>query len=302
MTTPAVPTTDRGTGEVFDLGYQNYEGPREGVWRARKAIWRDGLRVMLGLGRSPGQKVAPFGLIAIALIPAVFIVVLSAFVSSFGGDADEIEIPSFAEYYGFALIPLFLFAAVQAPELLCPDRRNGVLALYLVRPIKRSDYVASRALAFLTVALVTVWVPQVVLFIWEALQASSPDGWLGDNWDVVPRFLAAGAVIALVFGSLSLFASSFTTRRAYAAILTLGVIFVGAAIGGIAEDSLSGTEADILSLAALPQGVDAVVTWIFGEPRPPEQLLPSYAYAVFLGATTFSLFAGLIWRYQRVRP
>ena len=29
------------TGEVFDLGYQRYEGVREGRWRSRRAVWRD---------------------------------------------------------------------------------------------------------------------------------------------------------------------------------------------------------------------------------------------------------------------
>ena len=37
--------------EVFDLGYQHYKGPREGQMRARKAIWINGMRTALGLGR-----------------------------------------------------------------------------------------------------------------------------------------------------------------------------------------------------------------------------------------------------------
>ena len=37
-------------GEVFDLGYQHYDGPREGRSRARKAIFWDGIRTVLGLG------------------------------------------------------------------------------------------------------------------------------------------------------------------------------------------------------------------------------------------------------------
>jgi hypothetical protein len=35
---------------------------------------------------------------------------------------------------------LFVFAAVVGPELLCPDRRNGVLNLYRVRPLTGTDF------------------------------------------------------------------------------------------------------------------------------------------------------------------
>ena len=31
-------------GQIFDLGYQNYDGPREGRMRARKALFVNGVR------------------------------------------------------------------------------------------------------------------------------------------------------------------------------------------------------------------------------------------------------------------
>ena len=40
-----------------------------------------------------------------------------------------------------AIVPLGLFAAVVAPLLVCPDRRDGVLSLYAARPITPLDYV-----------------------------------------------------------------------------------------------------------------------------------------------------------------
>ena len=54
---------------------------------------------------------------------------------------------------GIASIALFVFASVVAPELLCPDKRNGVINLYLVRPFTGSDYIVARWLAFLGVDL-----------------------------------------------------------------------------------------------------------------------------------------------------
>jgi hypothetical protein len=81
----------------------------------------------------------------------------------------------------------------------------------------------------------------------------------------VPRFLLSGAVFAVVLTTLALFVSSFTMRRAYAAVGTLAVLFVGSAVGGIAEDNFSGSFSDVLSLAALPQVLTDVVHWIFGD-------------------------------------
>ena len=53
-----------GRAEIFDLGYQGYDGERTSRWRRRRAIWRDGVRISLGLGRGTGAKVAPWVLIA----------------------------------------------------------------------------------------------------------------------------------------------------------------------------------------------------------------------------------------------
>ena len=57
------------------------------------------------------------------------------------GTAERANLPSHSDYYGIASIILFVFAAVVAPELLCRDRREGVINLYLVRPLTGSDYV-----------------------------------------------------------------------------------------------------------------------------------------------------------------
>jgi len=257
--------TSMGPAEIFDLGYQGYDGERTSRWARRRAIWRDGVRVSLGLGRGTSAKIAPWLLIALALVPMAVLVVIAAFVGSTPSNPDDFELPSYAEYYEFAIVPLSLFAAVVAPLLLCPDRRDGVLAMYAARPITATDFVAARWTAFLTVATVVACLPEAVLFTWNLLDASSTGSWLGDNWDVVPRFLVAGLTVAVAFTTLALFTASFTTRRAYAAIATLAVLFIGSAIGGIAEHDFTGSVADVLSLAALPNVAIDTVHWIFGD-------------------------------------
>src|SRR5262245_42712060 len=194
----------------------------------------------------------------------VVLVVVAAFVGP-ATDPDDFELPSYAEYYDWAMVPLGLFAAVVAPLLICPDRRDGVLALYAARPITPLDYVGARWAAFLTVALGAAWLPEAVLFVWSALDADEPGTFLTDNWDVVPRFLAAGALVATVLTTLALLVSTFTARRAYASVAMLAVLFVGSAIGGIAEEDFSGGVADAVTLASIPQSLTGAVRWLFGD-------------------------------------
>ena len=47
--------------------------------RGARAIWRDGVRISLGLGRGTGAKIAPWLLIGLALVPIVVLVVIAAF-------------------------------------------------------------------------------------------------------------------------------------------------------------------------------------------------------------------------------
>jgi ABC-2 type transport system permease protein len=286
-----------GPAEVFDLGYRGYEGERTSRWGRRRAIWRDGVRISLGLGRGAGAKVAPWLLIGVALVPVLVLIVIASFAASVEGESSDVDLPSYAEYYEFAIVPIGLFAAIVAPLLLCPDRRDGVLSLYAARPITATDYVVARWAAFLTVAAGAAIVPEALLFAWSALDARSTTSYLRDNWDVVPRFVAAGTLVAAVLTTLSLLTASFTTRRAYAAVATLAVLFVGGAIGGIGEENFSGTLADLLSLADVLESMIEAEHWIFGSDR--FGPFSGLEYLAWLAVFTAVLGAGLIWRTRR---
>ena len=112
---PAATTSSEATGEVFDLGYRPFEGSREGRFQALRAIWRDSIRASLGLGRSLGSKLLPIVIIGLAFAPAVVMMVIIGFVASFGGDTEEFGLPSNAEYYGFASVPLMLAHRSRLP-------------------------------------------------------------------------------------------------------------------------------------------------------------------------------------------
>ena len=159
-------------GEVFDIGYQRYTGVREGRVRALKTLWSNGVRTSLGIGRGLFAKIIPGMVFLILLIPALIFPVLNAML----GEAAEFVdlIPGQDEYYTawFAFV-FILFTAIVGPELLIADRRSGVINLYLVRPLTTTDYVLGRWLAFFSVALAMLLIPQLTLFVGLALGAES---------------------------------------------------------------------------------------------------------------------------------
>ena len=214
-------------GEVYDLGYRHYDGPREGRIRAHKALWVDGIRTVLGIGRGWGAKVLPVILFICVITPAL----VAAIIASVVGLGD-FQLFRHEEYYAIVLIVVALFAAIMAPELLCPDRRHGVLGLYLVRPLTRTDYVAARWFAFFSITLSFVLAGQVVLFAGLLLAATEPLDYVRDNWLDVPRFLLAGLVLAAFTTTVPLAVSAFTTRRAYATAFVVAVFIVTPIISG----------------------------------------------------------------------
>ncbi|MCH7800130.1 MAG: ABC transporter permease subunit [Chloroflexi bacterium] len=144
-----------------------------------------------------------------------------------------LDIPGPADYYQIISVILFLFSAIIAPELLCSDRRNGVLSLYLVRPLSTADYVIGRWLAFFVVSVVFIYAGQLVLQFGLILGAPEPLEYFKDNWLDIPRFLVAGIVIAAITTTIPLAVASFTTRRAYASAFVIGLFILSSVVAEI---------------------------------------------------------------------
>lgn len=219
--------TSERQGEIYDLGYQRYDGPREGRGRARRALLVNGIRSALGIGRGSRAKVLPALLFVAAMSPAVIMIIIASVTGP------GLGVPGHADYYSI-IVPIFLlFSAIIAPELLIPDRRDRVLHLYLVRPLTPTDYVAGRWSAFLLVTLAIVYSGQILLFLGLLLTASDPVDYVRENWLDVPRFLAAGFVVAVFTTTLPMAVAAFTSRRAYAAAFVIGLWIVSASAAGI---------------------------------------------------------------------
>lgn len=304
----------RPEGELFDLGYQHYDGPREGRMRARKAVFSDGFRTTLGLGRGAGAKVLPFFLFGAAMAPAVILALIASI------SEGQIEIPGHADYYQIVSIILLIFAAIIAPELLCSDRRNGVISLYLVRPLSITDYVVARWLAFFAITLLLVYSGQMVLLAGLVLSAADPMEYLKDNWLDIPRILAAGFLLAAFITTLPLAVSAFTDRRAIAAAIIIGLFVISAAASGILTgcdehrangiesscEPLTGSAAKwygLVSVGEVPTNVNNMIFDVAEEEGQRGQLIAQLPNIVPIGwyvILTAGLASILLWRYRRI--
>ncbi len=296
-------------GTVFDIGYQKYTGPREGRNRARFSVYKDGVRTSLGLGRGARAKILPWFFIG-ALVSMALIMALVAGAANrlVGPEAvEQLNLPSHSDYYGIASIIFFIFAAVGAPELLCPDRREGVISLYLVRPLTGSDYVIARWGAFFTVMLAVAWLPQIILLIGLTMGDPKPAEYFLANWLDIPRFLAAGVPLAAYTTTLALLAAAFTTRRAYASVFLVGLFVIttpfttglASEIGGTAGQWIS-----MFNLSNIPVHVNDV---IFGDVSVITQEAPAAELSASILVGWYFLWtlvpAGILWiRYRRLTP
>ncbi len=253
--------SDRGV--VFDLGYTPYEGERRGRRGALLTTYRDGLNRVFGIRRRARKKILPWILIVLAILPAVVFVGFAFLLSTFAPDAQS-PFGSHAEYFSITGATVLLFVALAGPELLIPDRRSGVLAVYSSRPLRPDDYVGMRAASLLTVIAGFMLIPQVLMYVGFA--ALSADGFfkgLGTNAAEIPKILAATAIYALAYAPLALLISTIASRKAAATGIFLGVMLIGTALaaGLVQATSIPGHK--YAALFALGEHPDHVRDWIF---------------------------------------
>lgn len=295
------------SGTVFDIGYRNYTGEREGIERSQRAVFKDGVRIALGLGRGGRAKILPwFFIAAFAMLGLIMALVAGAAARLMGPEAAE-QLPSHSDLYGIASIVIFVFAAVVGPELLCRDRRDGTINLYLVRPLKGSDYIISRWAAFFVVTTAVVWLPQIILFLGLSMGSPFPIRYLRFHWLDVLRFMGAGMAMSMYVTSIALLAASFTTRRAYASVFLVGLFIISTPFTiGLAQelDGAVGNWISMFNLTNIPLHVNDVIfnsTSELTEEAPARNLGSTVLVAWYFAWTLIS--GGILWwRYRRLQP
>jgi ABC-2 type transport system permease protein len=289
------------TGQIFDLGYQPYTGPRQGRGRARLALYFTSLRQAFGIGRGGRAKIVPFALLGFAIIPAAIQLGIVALIG------DQFTPVRYDNYLDITSLLQILFCATVAPELLCPDRRNRTLSLYFAHPISRLDYAAMKAAALLTALLAIALGPQVFLFIGRALGADGGLDYIRDNADVIPRILFAAGTVSLYLAMLALAIASLTARRIFAAGGFIALLLISSAAAGAvwsAFETGAARAVILLSLGELP--FDAT-SWIFGVPFGEGSLAAATdlpGELLFIATLAWAALALLVvvWRYATWEP
>jgi ABC-2 type transport system permease protein len=295
------------TGTVFDIGYQRYTEVREGRGRSRQAIFKDGVRIALGFGRGGRAKILPWFFIAVLSVLGLGFALVAGAANRLGGPgtAEKVHLPSHSDYYGIASIILFVFGAVMAPELLCRDKRDGTINLYLVRPVTGGDYVMARWAALFAVMTVVAWLPQFLLFLGLSAGDPAPIVYLQQHWIDMPRFLLAGAAMALYVTTLSMLTASFTSRRAYASVFLVGLFVITTPFTvGLAQEigGKAGQWISMFNLTNIPVHVNDVIFGNVSEvtEQAPARKLGSVILVSWYFVWTLVPGAVLWWRYRRL--
>jgi ABC-2 type transport system permease protein len=248
-------------GEIYDLGYRNYEGPRLGRWYVVRSLTALSLRHTFGFGRGVGPKVIAFSLIAFTLIPALVQVALGVLVP------EDFEFVRPEEYYGFVQVIIILFVAAMASELVGNDRRNNVLPLYFSRPLERSDYVFAKVTALTLGLQALTLVPQMLMFLGNWLGAADQSEWLSDNISDLPAIIASALLVSAEFAAIAIVIATFASKRAFALVGILGAMLVSSIVTGVLSDFLPLGAARVVMLLS-PIYVTRAVTFVLFDAMP----------------------------------
>ena len=280
---------------LFDLGYRAYDGPRERPARAVLTLGAFTAGRVLGLGRGARHKVLPAITLAIAYLPALASVLFAVLTNDIAVD----DLITYGEYTFFIGSALALFAALVAPEALCPDRRSWMLGLGLAGPLDRNRYLVSKVGAVFGVMLLITVGPLLFMLVAFVLAGYGPSA--GSVPGLLLDILTTGLVTALLYTALSMAVSSLTTRRAAAAVGVVLLLFVPAGIVRSAIESAGAP--DELDLLSSPFVVANLSYRIFGEAPEEGEPVADLSTLVVTGGVAATIVAGLLvcWlRYRRL--
>jgi ABC-2 type transport system permease protein len=274
---------------ILERGYRRYDGPRLGTGRAVRSLARHSAERALGLRRSPWAKVLPFLAIAIAYVPAVVFVGVAALLPE-QIVRDTGLLPGPADYYRFVTAAIVIFVALVGPEVLCPDRRNRMLGMYLASPLTRDTYLVAKVLAVLPVLALVTLGPPLLLLVGLTLAEAGPEGPV-ELLAALGRVLAGGVAVSAAYTAVSLAVASLTDRRALASAGVILVLLVSSVVTEVAATG-NGQTLMLLDVSSVPV---ELVQRIYGQPG----AAPAVPTAAVVGANVaWTVAAGAFLRQQ----
>jgi len=254
--------TDPGPGEarIIDRGYRHYDGERTGVSGAVKGLTTHSIQRALGMRRSIWAKLLPVATIVIAYLPAiVFVGVIALFPVE---DVPHDFLPTYGDYYGYVIAAIMLFVAFVAPEVLCTDRRTGMLGVYLSSPLDRDSYLFGKALAIAGSLSLVCLGPPLLLLVANVLQSQGPTG-LGDILLTFARVIGAGIALTLMYTGITMGVASLTDRKSVATASIILLFLISITVTGIL--TAAGTAVGVRAISPTLVSLD-LASRIHGEP------------------------------------
>jgi ABC-type transport system involved in multi-copper enzyme maturation permease subunit len=281
--------------QLFGLGYRRYDGPRREPASAIVTLAVFTIKRVLGLGRGARHKILPGITLAIAYVPAL----VSVAVASLSQNLLEEELFTYGEYTFFIGSALALFAALVAPEALCPDRRSGLLGLYLAGPLDRNRYLAAKGAGVLATMLAITLGP--LLFMLSAFVVAGYGPSAGETPALLLKILTVGVATAALYTAVAMAVASFTTRRAAAAVAIILLLFVPPIVAGSAIESADAPNE--LDLVSFPFVAGELSYRIFGETSDDGPPISEVSTGLIAAALAGWVLAGALvcWlRYRRI--
>jgi len=281
--------------QIYEQGYRKHTGERLGVGASMRSLaWHSALRA-LGLRRTFWAKVLPIASVVISYLPAaVFVGVAALIPEEITNEVDAI--PTYHDYYGFISAAIILFVAIVGPEVLCSDRRHGMLGLYLASPLTRETYLASKVLGLLPVLGLVTLGPPLLLLVGRVFVDAGPDT-VGDFFVLLVRAVGGAVAVTSVFLAVSLAAASLTDRRAVASAGVILLIFVTGTVTAVLDESLDADQhVLLLNLLLVPfelvQRIYGVETEL-GDVTTAAVVVANLAWVLTSSAI-------VLWRYRRL--
>jgi ABC-2 type transport system permease protein len=245
----------RPGGVIHDIGYRRYTGPRLGRRHATAALYVHSLRTAFGLGRSAKAKIFPGIVVTLAFAVAIVAVAIRA-------QTDQVGM-TYLQYVDGLAIPLVLFLAVVAPEIVCRDLRARVLPLYFSRPLRRSDYALAKLAAMISAVWLLLAAPLLLMFLGGVLDQT---GGASGAWNEFTDFLGGlgfAAITAVVLGAFAVPLAALSSRRAVGAVVIAAAFTVTTPIIGVVEDIGGTTAQQVVPLLNPVSIVTGLESWIY---------------------------------------
>jgi ABC-2 type transport system permease protein len=245
----------RPDGVIHDIGYRRYTGPRLGRRHATAALYVHSLRTAFGLGRSARAKIFPGIVIALAFAVAIVAVAIRA-------QTDQV-VMTYLQYIDGLAIPIVLFLAVVAPEIVCRDLRARVLPLYFSRPLGRSDYALAKLAAMISAVWLLLAAPLLLMFLGGVFDQT---GGVSGAWNEFTDFLGGlghAAITAVVFGAFAVPLAALSSRRAVGAVVIAAAFTVTTPIIGVVAEVGGTTARQLVPLVNPVSIVTGLESWIY---------------------------------------